>query len=375
MKSVRVEEKVTSQTFYYKLAPQVLEILQNMDNGEGFILDFSATESVDVMAVPLLLNMARWIIGTKGTIPQIYIPNLEEKDRLKRYLEQVGFFNICDFYDYYVVNTERSLVGRDSVNLATYVFTENATDDSQEERERIEQCVFAKLGNNYNSYYQFWEYWSKYDTSRDPKHLANGVEQVTRAICVNTGIHTNENAILTLQRNRKLGRVCISIADCGEGLYEKLKEKGKKGKFQPALCSFNDFQSLTGDMADLYAIIEALAYRYKERKYGLYHVLMKSIELGKAAEEEKKEQKEQEEEKRGWIMRIHTNRKRVVLTQKNCKGKELDKTCSKEQFAHKLFMLAQNRYVAKITSFYPGVHIEIEIPYNEESMRNGLLEN
>ena len=67
-------------------------------------------------------------------------------------------------------------------------------------------------------------------------------------------------------------------------------------------------------------------------------------------------------------MRIHTNQKRMVLTQKNCHGKNLDKTDSKKQFAHKLLMMAQSEYVAKNTQYYPGVHIEVEIPYDEEKM-------
>lgn len=359
MKIVKVAEKVTSYTFYYNLLPCVLETLRDMRNGEDFVLDLSETKIVDAMAVPLLLNTARWIIGSKETIPQIYIPNLKEKNRLKEYLERVGFFNICDFYEYFEVNTERISIARDSVNLATYVFTENAKNDSQEERERIEKAVFDKLKSD--SYSQFWKYWSEYDTSRDPNHLANSVEWVTRSICTNTGIHTNENAILTLQRNKELQRVCISTADCGKGLYEKLKEKGENGKFKSVLYPFNEFKMLSGEKADLYAIIEALAYRYEENIYGLYQVLMKNLELGKSDEKNK-------EKRNDWIMRIHTNRMRVVLTQKNCHGKNLDKTDSKKEFVHKLLMLAQNEYVAKKTPNYPGVHVEIEIPYNEEKM-------
>lgn len=364
MKIVKTDETVTSYNFYYKLVPQVLDKLQNMEVGENFVLDFSETKVVDAMAVPLILNMARWIIDAKKSIPQIYIPNLDENNRLKVYLEQIGFFNVCDFYDYYMVNTERITVARDSVNLATYVFAENAKDDSQEERERIEAYVFNKLRNN--SYSQFWNYWSEYDISRDSDQPANSVEWVTRSLCANTGIHTKENAILTLQRNKKLGRVCISIADCGKGLYEKLKEKGEQGKFKPVLHSFNEFKMLSEETADLYAIIEALAYRYKEKIYGLYQVLLRNIELGEKDREKKKEDRGEKED--GWIMRIHTNQERVVLTQKNCKGKDLDKTISKKQFAYKLLMLAQSEYVAKKTPFYPGVHIEIEIPYNEEKM-------
>lgn len=363
MRIIEAEEKITSYVFYNKLVPQVLENLNCMEKGEEFVLDLSKTESVDAMAVPLLLSMARWIIGIKETNPQIYIPSLAKKDNLKKYLEQVGFFNICDFYNYYEINAERIAVRRNSSNLATYVFTENAKDNSQPERERIEESVCRKLISN--SYSQFWKYWSEYDISKEVDNPENGVERVTRAICANTGIHTKENAILTLQRNRKLKRVCISTADCGQGLFETLKEKVKQEKFQPALLSPDKFKTLSGDVADLYAIIEALAYRFKDKKYGLYHVLMKNIELGEKREKLKKGN--------GWLMRIHTNQKRIVLTANNCKG--LENAVSREQFARKMLLLAENKYVAQTTSSYPGVHIEIEIPYDEEKMQDGLLED
>lgn len=368
MKKIIAEEKITSFVFYNKLVPQVLEKLSCMENGEEFVLDFSKTESVDAMAIPLLLNMARWIINIKKTIPQIYIPSLKEKDRLKRYLEQVGFFNACDFYDYYEVNTERVSVKRDSDNSATYIFTENAKNDSQEERERIEEYVYTKLRSN--SYSQFWNYWFDYDISKNLDNPDNGVEKVTRAICSNTGIHTKENAVLTLQRNKALQRVCISTADCGQGLYYTLKEKMMKEKFVPVLLSVSDFEDLSGEKADLYAIIEALTYRFMDKKYGLYHVLMKNIELGKEKEKKRKGNLGKEN---SWAMRIHTNQKRMVLTERNCKG--LEKAASKEEFAKKLLVLAESEYVAKDTSNYPGVHVEIEIPYDEETLQNGLLED
>lgn len=370
MKIVRAEGKITSYVFYNKLVPQVLQKLNCMEMKEEFVLDLSETESIDAMAVPLLLSMARWIICIKETVPQIYIPSCKDKDNLKKYLEQVGFFNVCDFYTYYEINTERINVRRDASNLATYVFTENARNDSQEERERIEETVYRKLISN--SYSQFWGYWTEYNISQKFDYLENVVERVTRAICANTGIHTNENAILTLQRNRKLQRVCISIADCGRGLYNTLKEKVNEGKFQPALLLPDKFKVLSGAEADLYAIIEALSYRFKARKYGLYHVLMKNIELGKKRREDRNEWEKKEREN-SWIMRIHTNNKRMVLTEKNCKG--LEYAVSREQFAYKLLMMAKSEYVAKTTSNYPGVHIEIEILYDKEKRRDGLLED
>lgn len=352
MKQIKAEEKITSGIFYEKMLPRILEAVDGMESGEDFIMDLSRTASVDAMAVPLLLNTARWIIGEKGTVPQIYIPNLEEKDALKRYLDMVGFFNICDFYDYYEVNADRKSVKMDRRNLATYVLTENAKNDSQKERERIEEYAFRKLiDGGDNSYQLFWEYWKAFDDAKN----VNIVEEAVRTICVNVGIHTKEDAILTLQRNKTLGRVCISIADCGQGLYATLSNK--EG-FQPASISFQKFKELKGDEADMYAIAEAVSYRFAEREYGLYHVLMKLLKLAKEKEEQKEEW--------NWRLRIHTNQKRVVFTGNNCK--ELSAISTKEQFAKRIIMLAGKKYVAELTPYYPGVHIEIEIPYDKEKV-------
>lgn len=355
MKIIRAGEKITSHAFYTNLVPQVVTCLESIQDGEEFVVDLGLTKSVDALAVPLLLSMARWIIGRTKVIPQIYISNLQDNIKLKKYLEKIGFFDVCDFYDYYEVNTERVDVRRDRENMVTYVFTENARDDSQEERQRIEECVCRKLMDN--TYSQFWKYWIEYDIDQSLNGFANGVERVTRSICANTGIHTEENALLTLQRNISLQRVCISLADCGQGLFATLK---KKKDFQPALLPIDDFEKLTGERADLYAIVEALAYRFMDKKYGLYHVLMKSLELAK---------KQKKSDKSNWTMRIHTNRKRMVLSGKNCKG--LERAATREQFARKLLMLSESRYVAETTQDYPGVHIEIEIPYDQEKMQHG----
>lgn len=365
MKIIKTEEKITSYAFYKKIVPEVLEKLEYIEEGEDCIVDLSATKSVDAMAVPLLLNMARWIIEKAKVVPQLYIPNLKHYDNLKRYLEKVGFFNICDFYNYYEVNTERIPVKRDTANLVTYVFTENAKDNSQKERERIEEYVCRKLTDN--TYLLFWKYWAEYDISQNPNSFANGVERVTRSICANTGIHTKENAILTLQRNIELKRVCISLADCGQGLFSTLKKKIKDEGFHPALISPDEFEKLCGEKADLYAIAEALSYRFMDKKYGLYHVMMKNLELEKKRTPKIRPEEERRDNK--WAMRIHTNQKRMVFTGKNCKG--LEKAATREQFARRILMLAENKYVAETTPNYPGVHIEIEIPYDEEKMRNG----
>ena len=107
MKQIIATEKITSNIFYSEMMPQILDVLKNTEIGEDIIMDLSPTKSVDAMAIPLLLNTARWIISCKKTIPQIYIPDWEEKDSLKNYLEKVGFFNACDFYEYYEVNREK----------------------------------------------------------------------------------------------------------------------------------------------------------------------------------------------------------------------------------------------------------------------------
>jgi hypothetical protein len=357
MKCIKAEEKITSSTFYDIMVPRILEAINNMKVGEDIVIDLSKTVSVDAMAVPLLLNTARWIIGQKGINPQIYIPNLDAKKDLKNYLEKVGFFNTCDFYDYYGINTERIFAKMNQINFATYIFIDNAKDDSQEERERIEESVLRKLINSNinNSYVSFWDYWREFN---DSQAGGNVVENVIRAICANTGIHTKENAILTLQRNIALNRVCISVADCGQGLYDSLKRK--KG-FQPTTMSFEKFKTLKGEEADLYAIVEAVAYRFYDEEYGLYHILIKLLEF--QTEQEKGHRSDKD---KVWKMRIHTNNKRIIFTGNNCRG--LEKASTKQDFVRKLLMLCKSKYVARTTCNYPGVHVEIEIPYDKEKV-------
>lgn len=365
MKIVNALPNITSYAFYQNMLPTIAAKIKDMEIGEDFAIDMSATESVDAMAIPLLLNTARWAFEEKKAVPIIYIPNHKQKDTLKNYLEKVGFFNICDFYDYYIVNTERQAVRMDQSNFATYVFTENAKNDSQEERERIEEYVFRVLSRNRNSYSNFWNYWKDYNVHADSKKVVNIVECAVRAICSNSGIHTKTNGIMTLQRNVKLNRVCISVADCGQGLHAALV--GKQG-FQPALFTLEKFKKLEGKDADFYAIVEAVSYRFGET-YGLYNMLMRVFKLDKESVEERKRQgirAEDEADRDKYIIRIHTNQNRLVFNGRNCL--KLEKADTKVQFARKLVMIAQNNYVQKPTYYYPGVHIEIEIPYEKENI-------
>lgn len=62
MKHIKVEEKITSGIFYEKMLPRILGAVDGMESGEDFIMDLSRTTSVDAMAVPLLLNTARWMM-------------------------------------------------------------------------------------------------------------------------------------------------------------------------------------------------------------------------------------------------------------------------------------------------------------------------
>lgn len=358
MRIVKIKTSLTTYKFYFELWPQILNEIEKLENGEDFILDFSDTDAMDGTAIPNLLNVARIVIRDKNIIPQIYISNMNKKNKLTWYLEWIGFFSACDFYQFYEVNTMRTSAKRNSEEASTYVFVENAKADSESERARIENSVLKKITNN--SYYSFWEKWVNFNITVSENELFNCAETMVRNLCVNTGIHTKEYSILVLQSNKKNKKILISVADCGKGFYssfcnKKVKaEDGTEKYYETVSIPREEFIKLKGSDADLYAIVEALCYRFGSNVYGLYHVLLRTI-------------------KAEGTLRIHSNKKRVVLTAKNCKSLETESTVQK--FAAKLLLFAKSQYVSQDTYQYPGVHIELEIPYMKEKVLDGSLEN
>lgn len=358
MRIIKMKTSLTTYKFYIELWPQILDEIEKLENGEDFILDFSDTEAIDGTAIPNLLNIARIVIRDKNIIPQIYIANISKNNKLMWYLEWIGFFNACDFYQFYEVNTMRISAKRNFEEASTYIFVENAKTDSESERARIENSVLKKITNN--SYYSFWEKWVDFNITVSENELFNFAEKMIRNLCVNTGIHTKEYSILVLQSNKKNKKLLISVADCGKGFYfsfcnKKVKtEDGTEKYYETVSMPREEFIKLKGSDADLYAIVEALCYRFGSNVYGLYHILLRTIKVG-------------------GTLRIHSNRKRVVLTAKNCKGLETASTAPK--FAAKLLFYAKSKYVSQDTCQYPGVHIELEIPYMKEKVLDGSLEN
>lgn len=358
MRIVKMKTSLTTYKFYFELWPQILNEIEKLENGEDFILDFSDINAIDGTAIPNLLNVARIVIRDKNIIPQIYIANVSKKNKLTWYLEWIGFFGTCDFYQFYEVNTKRISAERKLAEASTYVFVENAKTDSEKERSRIETSVLKKITNN--SYYSFWKKWVSFNITVSENELFNCAEKMTRNLCVNTGIHTEEYSILVLQANEKNEKILISVADCGKGFYtsfcnKKVKtEDGTEKYYETVSMPREEFIKLKGSDADLYAIVEALCYRFGSNVYGLYHVLLKTIEV------------------KG-TLRIHSNKKRVVLTANNCKG--LEKASTVQKFATKLLHCAKSQYVSQDTYLYPGVHIELEIPYVKEKVSDESLEN
>lgn len=358
MRIVKIKSSLTTYKFYFELWPQILDEIEKLKNGEDFILDLSDIDAIDGTAIPNLLNVARIVIRDKNIIPQIYIANMSKKNKLTWYLEWIGFFSVCDFYQFYEVNAMRISTKRNFVEASTYIFVENAREDSERERARIENSVLKKITNN--SYYSFWGKWVNFNITVSENEFFNCAEKMIRNLCVNTGIHTEEYSILVLQSNKKNNKLLISVADCGKGFYssfcnKKVKtEDGTEKYYETVSIPREEFIKLKGSDADLYAIVEALCFRFGSKLYGLYHVLLRTIEAE-------------------GTLRIHSNRKRVVLTAKNCKGLETES--SVQNFAAKLLLYAKSQYVSQNTYRYPGVHIELEIPYVKEKLSDGSLEN
>lgn len=346
MKKISIKGNLTSSRFYLNTLSEVERNLESMEDGEQIAMDLQLTDSIDAMVIPNLLNLGLILLEKTGIATFLTIPSLDEKIKLKRYLKSIKFFDLCDIYEIFELNSDNSKISSyDSFAKSaytTFVFENNYDKDREGIREIIEQDIFNKFTQ------KAYPFFASSQMTDFLKVVSGGfinvIETFCRASCINTCIHSSSYAILTLQANKDLKKVCISTADAGVGLYDSFLQKIKNKGYKTVSLESDDFIQLSGVLADKYAIVEALTYRFHNKQdYGLYHILMATL-------------------KSKGTMRIHSNSIWIVLT-KN-RYKELSQVKSKEDFAKKILRFCECEYVLTKTPSYQGVHIEIEIPFN-----------
>ena len=165
---------------------------------------------------------------------------------------------------------------------------------------------------------------------RDEKY--NRLSDIFGQIIGNSISKGISEAYLTVQANYKRKRIIISASDCGCGMKQSMLFNRTSENIDPK----GFFLLEQNPASEEEAIVESLYYRRESGIYGLYHAVLELID------------------KWNGIIRIHSNDTQLILTNN-----------AVEAYENMRLLEYFNSYNRRYTAFFPGTHIEIEIPMKE----------
>ena len=348
--NITVGEKFDEKKFFgiYEL------IMKNIDNmhGEIITLDMSECRWVENVIIPDILVLGEIVRSNYGKILSLFLPR-HGKDihRIKSYLNDIKFIQIAEWEKNidvkYITYSEEEEIER---ILPDYCITRMYKIDveglSDEEKKRKEKIITEQIGNDIlNKYMElFQKYLSQffYIKKTDTEDLVfNTIQTFIIQISINAIVHGHRKAFVTMQANVKDNICTVSIADNGDGITEGIREKYKKG-IKMSLTARDTFERYNSFHQDILASIEAIAYRYDDKIYGLYNVFLQVMD--------------EEGE-----VHIHTNNV-LLLFKQDCKA-FIKNVQSKNEFAISLYnYLKQEKQNVIKTECFQGTHMKLLIP-------------
>lgn len=336
--SIEVCDSFTPKIFYeWYLTKLQRYFLENQKQGTNkrLFLDLSKCNAIDGSVIPNLLVTGYIVKSNTGLIPILYLPD-SNMSHIGNFLRQINFLHINDEREIFEV-LSRFREKNIQYKLPDYCTTAFLNDNLSEEQ------VYEILQKQYGEFFslKFLENFIYVVNSRtDKQYFVNILEIFCKQVCFNAIDHGKSFCVITIQVNRRLQKIFISIADCGKGMYSGLEEQIQKGYTPVILPSGSEERnSLNRYKKDLLAIIEGIVYRYEEEDYGLWNVLRDVLEVH-------------------GVMRFHSGKARVILDDE---GEEALKCQSKEEVAREIYQKIQKGNRNEVP-YYAGTHVEIELP-------------
>ncbi len=315
---IHLDGNLTSYVFYN----EVLGKLHNYyieGKNKQLIFDFSEVKSIDPSVIPNLLCVGYIVSESTGAAPKVFIPNNISAGKLKRYLYDIQFINFAQKYGCFSFDDSiwagMSESNMDKLNTTVF-FNKNETE--QESWNKL--CRYSRGFTN--------KFLEKYNSYVVP---ANLILELSHEIIENSKKHGDSFCFMTIQYNYSREKVYISYSDCGRGFLNSFKSKG----------------SVVENELD--AIIKGVFLRY-EKPFGLYSVIKKTISLG-------------------GVVRIHSNKDQLILTQNMIIPFELSNT----DLNMRALLFSENyKNNIRRNLKFSGVHIEIEIPLSKEEVNRNV---
>lgn len=322
---IQISKHLTSAQFYDVLLSEV-NCLKNVHNEEcPIILDFSLTEKIEPHVIPNLLVLGKVIKGETGTRIVIRIPDTLRAEKLKFYLNEIGFLQIADGK---IFNFEKTpYLGMSGKRIdpicGSLLFNKDM------DREQIINGIIGYVSPFSDKYLD------KYSEFLQEEELyINKIDHFLYEIVDNSRIHGNSDSFMTIQARYWDRKIYISVADAGVGFLNAWneihydKDKAMLG-IEKALLNGKKPRN------ELEAIICGVYKRSESKIYGLYSILKQTLELqGK--------------------IRIHSNDTQVMFTPR------LMDSINERNLLHEQSFYQWN---VRRQVYLKGVHIELEIPF------------
>ena len=350
-KSLEYSGAISTAYFYKTILSQIENLKKQYFKG-CIVLDFTDVGQFESSVIPNLLILGDYIKDCTENRPLICIDESNTSGSLKRYLYQIGFFNLCEQKERFYLDCDK-YTGWPEENkmdvLNTTVYFEVASSEELAESQKPEYPLLSKRIWNYiqdNLYTFSSKYLSSYQEFTEYNDIKSEMESnmalsMTHEIIKNSLIHGRSYSYVTFQINRSKKKIYLTLSDYGMGFYKNLKDKGIKVKDEGM------------------AIIEGIFTRAMEEGYGLYDVVCRTLEQSGA-------------------VRIHSNNTKIVLT--NISPDDNTKKIKKyvieqdgfypylyylekkdvEGLAKKLQKHKGYNYIENLS--FPGVHVEIVLP-------------
>jgi hypothetical protein len=344
---------------YNELAPRMFEFWSSKEYLRYDLhFDWGGVLYINPQVIPNLLVLGHQLHILTDKRIKIYIPTDEG---LLSYLDEIGFirfskrFSVYEFYEEYIGGYAPSF----SNNRKSYYIGNNSTDAQ----------IWEQLSESSSVIDRAYSY--KYEPNEG--FVSDNVKLALWEVCKNSVFHAGSFVFLTIQKTSAISSVVISISDTGYGIYDSMYRRIRRGEDKPQLhfLSNNRFTGLKNRVdKELYAIVEAVFYRWKEQvnygsllddlnfecSNGLWYVVNETL-------------------RKNGTVRIHSNNYRLVLTNHLLNDvigydeierlyndySEPDKGFDDDGFINLVSKIKKSDNAQQFKYRYQGVHIEIEL--------------
>lgn len=316
------------------------------------VFDISECSWIENVVIPDILVFAEILKYDYKKKLILFLPKHGKTiKRIKGYLNDIKFVDIAEWEDN--IDVEYVVYDRDETAkriLPDYCMTTSykieIKDLPNEERKKKEERVVRQIEqdvlNNYMELFQKYLAQFFYLEAADDGNIEfNSIQVFIIQISANAIVHGHKKVFVTMQANIDEKLCTISVSDNGIGMTEGIREKYRAG-IRMSLVARDTFEKLEPFHQDIVSVIEALAYRYNDKLYGLYNIFLQVLN-------EKGE------------IHIHTNNA-LLLFKDECIN-YLDNARNKDEFALGLYnYLVRNKNNVIKTKHFQGTHIKLLIP-------------